>query len=547
MYPANETYFRFYYKDVKMADKPDYVLNFQKPANTEIKKIGDHYYLYARKSVYDPRTRKMRKKSGKVLGKITAGGFVESSTRKAERGPGQDAVVDWDKVVNVEFGASCYLYDTNRDVTDRLREHFPSLWRELFAMAVARCLGENAFRRFDTDYLTSILPHYLGDDLDLDVARNAKRGMIDRIGSMRGAMADYMREDLSAGDRLILIDGHRVISVSDSLADAQLGYDSRGRNSTQVNVLYLYSLSESEGMPAFYKEFAGSIPDCTALPMLLEETNLDAKFLTAVTDKGFSSDRDFKAVTDAGMHYILAVRRGCREVEVPEGPSGYSDIFTFRSRSVYHKSFEKESCIYHLYYDMELANAETTDLVLRSQKRNAAAEHRIESEDAKRRDKKKPRLADVELEALRNSVTTPLDDVSDRKSIGTFILCTDRKELSALDVYEIYKRRQEIEQSFKGYDDTLGCTASYMRSHEGMECWLFINHLALQLEYRILNRIAASGLTSKYSFRDAVKFLTSIRANKIGNRWHVCTVTGKTRKFCEDIGFKYPLVMGNEP
>lgn len=402
-------------------------------------------------------------------------------------------------------------------------------------------------RRFDIDFGPSILPHCLGNDIDLDVVSNARNGMTDRISTMRESMAAYINEDLSDGDRLILIDGHRLISVSGSLPDAQLGYDSRKRNKTQVNVLYIFSLSKKEGMPAFYKEFAGSVPDCTALPMLLDETAIDARLLTVVTDKGFMSEEGVDAITDAGMHYMAAVKRGSRHVVVPEGISEYSGVFTFRERSVHYKPFKEDGQIYHPYYDMTLANAETADLVLRSQKRNNAKEHRIEVEEEKRRTKRKTKLTDMELEALRESPSSPMEDILDRKSIGTFILCTDRTELSASEVYGIYKRRQEIEQSFKGYDDTLGCTASYMRSHEGMECWLFINHIALQLEYRLLNGMAALGLTSRYSFKDAIKFLSSIRANRIKDKWYVAAVTGKTRKFCEDIGFKYPLSMNTEP
>ena len=59
--------------------------------------------------------------------------------------------------------------------------------------------------------------------------------------------------------------------------------------------------------------------------------------------------------------------------------------------------------------------------------------------------------------------------------------------------------------------------------------------------------MAALGLTSRYSFKDAIKFLSSIRANRIKDKWYVAAVTGKTRKFCEDIGFKYPLSMNTEP
>lgn len=92
-----------------MVYRPDYIINFQKPVNTEIKKIGEHYYLYSGMSAYDPRTKKMRKKSGKVLGKITEEGFKESHIRKAEISS-KDEAVDWGNIVNVEFGASYYLY-----------------------------------------------------------------------------------------------------------------------------------------------------------------------------------------------------------------------------------------------------------------------------------------------------------------------------------------------------------------------------------------------------------------------------------------------------
>ena len=37
-----------------MTEKPDYVLNFPRQKNTEIKKIGNNWYLYERFSKYDP-------------------------------------------------------------------------------------------------------------------------------------------------------------------------------------------------------------------------------------------------------------------------------------------------------------------------------------------------------------------------------------------------------------------------------------------------------------------------------------------------------------
>ena len=65
----------------KPADKPAYVQNFTKLANTEIKHISGHWYLYERKNVYDPAIKRSRKKSGKCLGSITESGFIVSERK----------------------------------------------------------------------------------------------------------------------------------------------------------------------------------------------------------------------------------------------------------------------------------------------------------------------------------------------------------------------------------------------------------------------------------------------------------------------------------
>lgn len=48
-----------------------------------------------------------------------------------------------------------------------------------------------------------------------------------------------------------------------------------------------------------------------------------------------------------------------------------------------------------------------------------------------------------------NPISISSEDILDRKNIVTFILGNDRTELSATKVYEVYKRRQEIQESFK--------------------------------------------------------------------------------------------------
>lgn len=111
-------------------------------------------------------------------------------------------------------------------------------------------------------------------------------------------------------------------------------------------------------------------------------------------------------------------------------------------------------------------------------------------------------------------------------------------DLGGAQVYAFYKTRQEIEQNFKCYDDTLDLESSYMQDTDAFEGWLFINHLALQMLYGILDFIAQTDLTSKYSFRDVVRSLEGIRANKINGKWYTTKHTRNTKKLCQDLQIK---------
>lgn len=59
--------------------------------------------------------------------------------------------------------------------------------------------------------------------------------------------------------------------------------------------------------------------------------------------------------------------------------------------------------------------------------------------------------------------------------MGTITIETTRTELNGEQVYALYKQRQQIEQCFKAYDDSLGFDSSYMHGDVSMEAWLFLN------------------------------------------------------------------------
>ena len=253
-----------------MNEKPDYVLNFPRQKNTEIKKIGNNWYLYERFSKYDPAIKRSRKISGKCLGKITSDGLVATKRRLVDEKKtfpvGQISDV-------VEAGAVLYFWERTASLRERLKEYFPDLWEKLYVAAVLRAIKEPRFRRLQAHYETSLLAHLI-PDLSFDPLSNSS--LLQTLGRRRETISRFMREDVNKRDVFILFDGHRLITSSKTMELAELGYDSKRRFKPQVNLLYVYTLGNDTSMPVYYKQFLGSTPDISAFSDVLEESGISS-------------------------------------------------------------------------------------------------------------------------------------------------------------------------------------------------------------------------------------------------------------------------------
>lgn len=515
--------------------KPDWVMRFDRPQGTEIKHINGRWYLYERLSVYNPETKKKKKKSGKLLGTITSEGFIPKRERLPDCG--------LEGIVNLEYGASAFLYQRAAQMAERLEPLFPGTWKEILALAIIKCKDDAPFKRASFHYETSYLSIILGR---LDIGSSTITSLLKKIGTDRDAITTYMKQDIIGKERIILFDGHRILSSLRTMEYAQLGYDSKMRYMPQVNLMYLFSVDDCKRIPLFYKHYAGGVTDGSALVDVVKDAALEGENVTVIGDKSFASSDNFDELVATGLPYIIPLKRGSREIkdDIPQTPEKYSKVFTCRGRSIYCQEYFKDGYNVFLYYDMALANNETNDAVIRLDKRNAVICAKAERKKRKR-EKGHLRLSDEELKALE-----PIDvaDVlQNRKELGTFMLKTTRVDLNCSQVYMLYKTRQEIEQAFKSYDNTLDCTASYMRDHYSFEAWLFISHLALQLFYDSLDLIAKSQKTNQYSFEDLMAYLKGVRINKIDKTWMLTKITKKTAAMCESIGIVLPKPADRAP
>ena len=510
-------------------EKPDFILNFDRPKNTEIKYINNHWYLYERINVYDDKAKRSRKKSGKILGKITESGFIPSKVKKQE-----EQILSNDVV---EIGATNFFFKLTEDIRTNLQKFFPDNWQFIYTIALIRCIYEGRFRRLGVHYEDSILSYIYPN---LIFAPYKITSFLKEIGKKRNTIKEFMLNNMGDADRFILFDGHRIISAANNMDNAELGYDSKRRYKPQINLVYLFTLGTNTGYPVYYKQFIGSTPDVKAFSELLEETSKYSKDCTIVADKGFASNEDFDLLENSNLKYIIPLRRGniYSKGNIPAQIKDYENIFAYNERPIQSKMIKHDGFNIHIFMDINLAAEEVGDLTLRSLKHNAEITLKKEKEEVRRKNGK-GRLTDEELNDLQSLTVNEIFE--GKEEIGTITIKTNRTDLTSCQVYNIYKQRQKIEQFFKTYSTSLDFDASYMSDNNSEEAWLFLNHLSAMMSIRVLDEIENIGESKNISYHDLTRTLTKIKANindpKNSKEWKIVPIKKAVINLCKKLKF----------
>jgi transposase len=101
--------------------------------------------------------------------------------------------------------------------------------------------------------------------------------------------------------------------------------------------------------------------------------------------------------------------------------------------------------------------------------------------------------------------------------------------LSAKEIYEIYKKRNEIEIMFDSYKNFLNADKMYMQNRYVLEGWLFCNFLAMIAYYSLFERLRTAGLLDKMSPKDVIELSKSVYQMRINGTWRVSEIPKKTK------------------
>jgi transposase len=458
--------------------------------------------MYKLKSKWDPKRGKAKKVSGEYIGKVTPNGIIPKKKRMNATAP----------VFALEYGASALVSALAGDVLDSLKNHFDSnIAERIFASSMLRLISQCPFCRVGDHYETSWMSK-LFPGLALVPASLTK--LLNTVGGDRVACAAFMRETIGTSP-YYLIDGTRTISASDGILRAVPGHSKTKGFLPQLNQIYIMAISECGGVPVFYRNVAGNIPDVTALRLTMEDAKI--RGATFIGDTGFGSEGNFALFSESGLNYIVPLKRNTSEIEL--GNIVFTDVFTYHHRTIWAYSEEKNGYRICVFRDEKLRGNEMTDFVERGEKANttiAAKKSFVPGRDL---------LRDISSETIGKTC-----------EFGVIVIRTTLMDAASQKIYESYKLRWEIEQLFDTMRNVCDIDASYMHDDVGFEAWSFIGHVTLMVACRILSLLKEKKLSKQWSLTGILDHISRIYAVHIADEWKIAETTKKTRELAENLG-----------
>jgi len=479
---------------------PEWVLSY-KDKGLEIKSNNNNYYLYKRSTVYNKETGMAKKISGEYLGKITQDGLAPPKKRATEPG-----IKPEHKPTLLEYGSSKYLRDISTDIASLLKTHFQDFWQMIYVVAILRTIHKIPFKRLQDHYARSYLSEiYPG----LDASGKSMTKFLNMLGNSRGQISSFMKACFN-GNRYMLFDGTTIASFSDGMDCSHVGLNKNGSFDPQFGLLYAFSYGDNPA-PAYYRVIPGNIKDTTAFKLTVEEMGI--RDTVVVADKAFGISKNFAALHSMKLKYVVPLKRNStkydRQVLKSGNKADFGGSFLFNNRPVwYHEKPGRQpgngGIRIITYLDSELQYREERDYMRRIEQKSKGYSH--------------SGLLKKQYE------------------FGVLILQCNI-DGSEREVYEVYKQRAAIEQSFDCLKNVLDQDCSYMHDDISLEGWCFLNHLSLLLCYRIYSALKNAKLIKKYSVNDVLDMFSASHKILINNQWVDNEISSKTIILMNSLGF----------
>lgn len=469
----------------------------------EIRYIGGHYYTYRVSSRWDAAKGRPQKVTGMSIGKITeADGFIPNANGMRLM---HEMRITPDVAPSVKnYGAYELLQQLTPEMDQQIREYFPNSFREIRIIALLRLVdGISSVKMIQPLFLDSYMSDICGD---IAVSEGSVRRFMAKLGSEQDTINAFMRSQVMPGTTL-LFDGTSIFTKSaDSLAAK--GYNPAHRLNPQARLLYVFEKDSHK--PVFYRVVQGSIVDKAAFMDTVNAAG--CKDCIIIADKGFYSKQNVSALLNAGMRYILPLRKDTVNVETEfyknTDDNKWDGVFTYNKRAVWYRkcsSGNKGNFIYTFRDDSRRAEL-VGHYVEQVEKHYGEEEHE------------------------------PKDVIKEIR-MGYFSFCSNL-DIEANEIYLNYKERWDIEQCFDYLKNSVSTTASHAHTDEYFRGWAFLNHVSLLYYYGLLNALRNMKLDEKYSAEDVLKLTKNIYRVDTGDKEgiRISAIQKKTQNVLDSLG-----------
>lgn len=471
---------------------PPWALAHRKPG-TELRFINNSYYLYEVFSKYDPKKKRGKKVTGKLLGKITESqGFIDSAKKLlAEKSP---TTIDIANISVREQGITMFLDAYNKEIGQKLKDFFPELYQIIIYMAYCRLVHQSPIKNMQLHISKTMLSI---DDKEQYFDKKISDALL-KIGQNRDAANSYMKSFVAANDH-VMIDMTNIFSGSQNIRHVKEGYNSDMVFDTQFNLMYIYSPKLQQ--PVFYRLFDGNTKEVSGFKTCLLESGIDNAIIVA--DKGFYSKANIENLEANQLKYIIPLRRDNTLIQYELLNETTNEYIKFGDRFVWAHHYMNEGQQIYIFKDEKLKVQEQKDYL-----------DRIESKlEGYTREKYNERI----------------------KLFGTLTFVSNLKDITCNEVYTTYKSRNEIEVLYDGLKNILHADRTYMQNEDRLFGWMFINHIALQWYYIIYKMLKESNYLKKCSVTEFVKHLYEIKKVRINNNWYNEPIIKATTKMLTDM------------
>jgi hypothetical protein len=459
-----------------------------KPKGTMVKAIGGRYYVYEYRSVTVDGKRKTR--MGACIGSITEDlGFVRN-----------DGLARTSEVTTLEFGQYAAVLANSEGVFEMLKEHFNVAdAAAIYCMAVINCANgqtpmKDMGRHLGMGLLSLRFP-------SVRLGADAASSLIDALGRRQGAVMSFEAALCAASGTEIAIDGHAMPSASVENDLAEPGYKRSKLGSDQVNLLMAYDVASDT--PLISRVYEGAVLDKASVRELLSRTDLKDKLF--VVDAGFYSTANLEVFSSDGNSYVIPLHKGlvaCKGAVADEHVDG---------RFVYRRSRRASAIEYREH------GRGTARVVLFRDLSKAALEQ-------------SGYLAKLEQGAKGY---TQAGFMAAKDVMGVIVLQTNRHDLSAQEIYEIYKRRWSIETFFDYLKNDAGLTSFAVQGYCKVQGVAFVMLVTALVHKHVKEAFAK---VKGKSVDDCLLEARMVKANKVAGGWVCSNLLERQRVLFEALG-----------